>query len=102
MSELMTPAEALARWPEDIYPPDTLGGMQRNLIVRAWELVDELKEQAEGTPSENVAAQVAESFLAELADGQQRIDELQDAGLRRAFRELMGYDLPGGVEGDEK
>jgi hypothetical protein len=93
-TSLMTPTEARERWPEEFYDADTFGGMQRDIIIRAWELAEELAAKIAGTPAERLAEEVIEGFLAKVAADQERIDELQEEGLREAFQHIMGYELP--------
>jgi len=91
MGELLSPQQAEERWPVGLYPPDTLGGMQRDIVLRFWELAKE----AAGTsdPHPLVVAWLAGQEV-ELARGMEHIEEIQESGLREAFRNLMGYELP--------
>lgn len=92
---LMTPDQARARWPEDDYPTDSLGGHRREVILKAWQLIDELRQEVEGTKAQEVAEVAITSFVDDLTEQHQRIDQLQAESLSVAFREVMGYDLPG-------
>lgn len=93
----MTPEEARERWPENIYGPETLGGRQRDIIVRFHQLAQDIRDEyADKQPTAQAAVEIVlQAAEQEIAAGQRHIDELQQEGLRRAFRELMGYDLPG-------
>jgi len=89
---MLSKAEALERWPVDLYPPDTLGGMQRDIVLRFWELAKEAAGTPDGHPL--VVAWLAGQSV-ELAREMEHIEEMQESGLREAFRNLMGYELPG-------
>lgn len=69
---LPTPAEALRRWPENEYPPDTLGGARRDIILKAWELVLEF-DYAAGSP---LTESFIDAFLTELAEMDSRLDQM--------------------------
>lgn len=87
----MTPDVALLRWPEADYPSDSLGGMQRDIVVKFWTLAEEAADQSNNHPF--VLDWLAASAR-DLAAGIDRIDELQEQGLRTAFASIMGYELP--------
>lgn len=89
---LPTPDEVRQRWPIDDYPPDTLGGIRRDIILEAHELIEELRRRLSDHPE--VAEALISGFVTDLLDDEQRIDELQAQGLRTGFRQLMGYDIP--------
>lgn len=94
MAELITPQEAEARWPTADYPPDTLGGIRRENVRRFWQLAEEIAASVGGTPAENEVLDMLSAAAVEIAEHHDRIDELQEIGLRQAFSHIMGYDLP--------
>lgn len=81
--------DAIERWPYDDYPSDTLGGWQRDWLVRVWELADELPPEAAVVMLEHFGAQWA------------ALVEIQDTALRSSFPAVMGYELPVGLGHEE-
>jgi hypothetical protein len=86
----MTPQEAAERWPEDLYPVDSLGGMRRDTITRFWELAEEIAAVSDHP----FVLDWLDAAAAGIAQSQDQLDEVQELGLRRVFKDTMGYDLP--------
>jgi hypothetical protein len=94
MSGLMTTAEALEEWPVGEFDDDTLGGMRREIILSFWQSAEEIRQKTQGTAVEGLAERWLSAVEARLVAGDERLDELQEEGLRTAFAHVMGYELP--------
>ena len=89
---MMTPEEALQRWPVDVYDDSTLGGALRSGVLEWWRIAYEMLESA-GPDNEQVMEFLAASATIFQADTD-RIQQILDKGRRETFKQIMGYELP--------